>query len=214
MGFEAFELSSAAKRHANLDRNISPNSAVVADRPEDEASAAERRSGIFEAWDMLAGRAAPELGGEEALLDVLGVNYYANNQLLLDGPPLAPDDPRRRSFSSHLIELGERYGRPLVVTETAGAGDQRARGCATSRKSAPGPSSRERGWKGSRSILSWISQIGKPGSRWPWDPGARPMRRAIVRCTSRSWTSCAASSACWNRTPSFPPRPNGLVNGE
>ena len=35
---------------------------------------------MFEAWDMLTGRAQPELGGKEKYLDVIGVNYYDRNQ--------------------------------------------------------------------------------------------------------------------------------------
>ena len=99
---------------------------LVADCPEEEAKAKERNSGVYEAWDMLSGRAAPELGGEAGFLDIIGVNYYANNQLLLDGPELAQDDSRRLPFSSLLQEVWERYKRPLFVSETAEAGDRRA----------------------------------------------------------------------------------------
>ena len=33
----------------------------------------------YEAWDMIAGRTAPELGGAACYLDIIGVNYYAAN---------------------------------------------------------------------------------------------------------------------------------------
>ena len=35
----------------------------------------------FQAWDMLAGRFEPGLGGAPELLDVMGVNYYASPQV-------------------------------------------------------------------------------------------------------------------------------------
>jgi beta-glucosidase/6-phospho-beta-glucosidase/beta-galactosidase len=99
---------------------------LVPDRPENGDKAAERNNGMYESWDMIAGRMAPELGGDMSFLDILGVNYYGNNQLLLDGPSLDPDDPRRRPLSELLHEVWERYGRPLFLSETAEAGDKRA----------------------------------------------------------------------------------------
>ena len=49
---------------------------------------AAMQTGIqFEAWDMIAGRAAPELGGAERYLDIIGVNYYAANQWEVPGRP-------------------------------------------------------------------------------------------------------------------------------
>jgi hypothetical protein len=35
---------------------------------------------VYAAWDMLAGRRRPELGGSLRHLDVIGINYYAGNQ--------------------------------------------------------------------------------------------------------------------------------------
>jgi hypothetical protein len=72
----------------------------------------------FEAWDMLAGRAWPQLGGAEKYLDVMGVNYYVHNQWLHNGPPLPRTDPRYRPFRSLLQEAYNRYGRPLFIAET------------------------------------------------------------------------------------------------
>ncbi len=99
---------------------------LVANSPEEEEKTRKRNICVYEGWDMLSGRAEPELGGSPDLLDIIGVNYYANNQLLLDGPELAGDDARRRSFASLLREVWERYERPLFVSETAEAGDRRA----------------------------------------------------------------------------------------
>ena len=49
-------------------------------RPSTLAAAGSHNAAQFEAWDMIAGRLLPELGGSEDLLDILGVNYYWNNQ--------------------------------------------------------------------------------------------------------------------------------------
>ena len=49
-------------------------------RPDLEAEAAAYTESQFAAWDMLAGRMAPELGGHPRYLDVLAANFYAPNQ--------------------------------------------------------------------------------------------------------------------------------------
>ena len=90
---------------------------------------------VFQAWDMLAGRLLPELGGSRAHLDIVGINYYWTNQWewriepLPDGriPPLADDDPRRvaaaRSGPRRLAALWRRHAdharRPMSATSAA-----------------------------------------------------------------------------------------------
>ncbi|NKC34412.1 beta-glucosidase [Roseomonas sp. BU-1] len=75
----------------------------------------------WQAWDMLAGREAPELGGAEDLLDVVGVNYYWNNQWLNHAEPLSVfDSARYRPFRHLLAEAAARYaGRQIFVAETS-----------------------------------------------------------------------------------------------
>ena len=46
---------------------------------DDEAAEAYRLS-MYEAWDMLAGRLAPELGGTPQTLHMLGINFYDRNE--------------------------------------------------------------------------------------------------------------------------------------
>lgn len=88
-------------------------------RPWDAGAAAGHREAQFQTWEMIAGRFEPELGGEERLLDVIGVNYYPNNQWEHGGPPLKMDDTRWRAFSISLEEIAARYApRPLIVSET------------------------------------------------------------------------------------------------
>src|SRR5262249_1925948 len=58
-----------------------------------------QRDSQFEAWDMIAGRTAPELGGAEHYLDIVGLNFYAANQWEVPGGKklhwdAGSDDPR------------------------------------------------------------------------------------------------------------------------
>jgi len=85
---------------------------------EDVTRADAHRRSQFAAWDMLLGRAEPELGGNDAAFDVLGVNYYIHNQWVLDGTMIVPSDPRYRHVSEMLGEVYERYRRPIFVAET------------------------------------------------------------------------------------------------
>jgi len=82
----------------------------------------------WQAWDMVAGREAPELGGAEDLLDVVGVNYYWNNQWVHDAEPLSVFDPGRyRPFRDMLAEAAARYApRPMFIAETSIEGAGRA----------------------------------------------------------------------------------------
>ncbi|MCP1437409.1 hypothetical protein J3D56_000845 [Erwinia persicina] len=97
-----------------------------------EASAAAREEAQrqhdaqFEAWDMLSGRLMPELGGDPSLLDIIGLNYYPDNQWYLNGDPLTPEQAEYRELSSLLLEVWQRYQRPLLIAETGAEGDKRA----------------------------------------------------------------------------------------
>ena len=82
----------------------------------------------FQAWDMLAGRQAPELGGALHYLDVLGINYYHDNQWdHASGARLHwhLKDSRRRPFADLAADLSARYGRPMCVSETGHIGSGR-----------------------------------------------------------------------------------------
>ena len=101
------------------------------DRPDlaDEARDEEHRK-AFEAWDMLCGRIAPELGGSPEILDIVGVNVYHYSQVQLGADKkreiLGPRDPRRKPLSELLKTAWERYGRPVIIGETSGFQDNRA----------------------------------------------------------------------------------------
>jgi glycosyltransferase involved in cell wall biosynthesis len=93
--------------------------------PQERATANAFRMAQFEAWDMVAGRVCPELGGRPRLLDVMGLNYYSNNQWCHLGPTVHADDPNYKPFRSILAETYARYGRPLFISETGREGDLR-----------------------------------------------------------------------------------------
>jgi len=72
----------------------------------------------------------PELGGHESLLDIVGFNYYYDNQWQLhphrhlgwNDPEM---DPRWVPLSELLAQAHKRYKRPFVVTETSHPGEDR-----------------------------------------------------------------------------------------
>ena len=94
-------------------------------KPDDVRRAAEYRGSMFEAWDMLCGRAQPELGGSEAHLDVIGINYYDRNQWWNFGKTIRRHEPEYRPFREILQEVYERYRRPLFIAETGTEDDER-----------------------------------------------------------------------------------------
>lgn len=101
---------------------------IVPEFPSNKAQRAEaegRRVAQFQAFDMIAGRLWPQLGGEEKLLDIIGLNYYPNNQWILDGPAISSTHGQYRPFRIMLTETYARYGRPILISETGAEGDNR-----------------------------------------------------------------------------------------
>jgi len=108
--------------HADPIINIVPRSP----RPADERAAREFHRAQYEAFDMLSGRLAPELGGRPDYLDVVGVNFYSDNQWTLRGPTIGLGHHLYRPFRSMLAEVHARYGRPVLIAETGAEGTARA----------------------------------------------------------------------------------------
>jgi beta-glucosidase/6-phospho-beta-glucosidase/beta-galactosidase len=102
------------------------NIAADATRPQDRLPAELYRQAMFAAWDMIAGRQRPELGGSAGYLDVIGVNYYVHNQWIHNGRTLAPSNPRHLMVRYMLREIAERYERPIFIAETGIEGPTRA----------------------------------------------------------------------------------------
>ncbi|MCA1650514.1 MAG: amine oxidase, partial [Acidobacteria bacterium] len=95
------------------------------------AEAAAYRNSQFEACDMLSGALCPELGGDSRYLDIVGVNFYHDNQWEHPGGRkidwhVHPRDVRWRPFHRLLQEVYERYRRPTFVAETSHVGSGRA----------------------------------------------------------------------------------------
>jgi beta-glucosidase/6-phospho-beta-glucosidase/beta-galactosidase len=100
---------------------------VVPGKNSSQQAASRYRRAQFQGLDMICGRADPELGGKEAYLDIIGLNYYVHNQWI--HPSRRPIGREHRSFKPpHLIfaEYHERYGRPMIVSETGIEDDRRA----------------------------------------------------------------------------------------
>ncbi len=88
----------------------------------DKAGAEEHRLAQFEACDMIAGRLAPELGGDEGCLDIVGVNFYPDNQLFRGGATIPFGHRLYRPLRLLLADVHARYNRPLLLTETGAEG--------------------------------------------------------------------------------------------
>jgi len=110
--------------------------AVDPDHPEEAPAAEAYRQAQFQALDMIAGRFCPELGGRPEYLDLIGVNYYSNNQWIHQDPHLPPSrrrkdvllppsHPLHRRVREMLGEVYERYRRPIFIAETGIEGDAR-----------------------------------------------------------------------------------------
>ncbi len=109
--------------------HVDPIIHVVASpqHPEEQEDAEAYRLSQFQAWDMLAGRLWPELGGHERYLDVMGVNFYPHNQWFYNLKdhqrirkfrPIKRYDPLYRPLQEMLLEVYERYERPVLIAET------------------------------------------------------------------------------------------------
>ncbi|RYH09260.1 MAG: hypothetical protein EON57_05050 [Alphaproteobacteria bacterium] len=100
---------------------------VVADssRPHEFWAAEGHRQAQYQAWDMLAGLSWPQLGGAPELLDIVGVNYYSNNQWIHGGSPIDLGHQHYRPLHRLLMEIYGRYGRPLFLAETGIEFDRR-----------------------------------------------------------------------------------------
>lgn len=131
------QLACAAIRAVEAVRDVAPDARFIQaeplihvaghpDMPETAAGAEKHRVAQFEAFDMIAGRSAPELGGSEAHLDIVGVNFYPENQLVRGGATIPLGHWMYRPLRHLLIEVGARYGRPVLLSETGAEGSNGA----------------------------------------------------------------------------------------
>jgi beta-glucosidase/6-phospho-beta-glucosidase/beta-galactosidase len=80
----------------------------------------------YEVFDLLSGRLEPELGGSPEALDIIGLNYYPNNQWYHGGPTIPIGHHAYRPLHDLLTEAHRRYGRPLFIAETGAEGSGRS----------------------------------------------------------------------------------------
>jgi beta-glucosidase/6-phospho-beta-glucosidase/beta-galactosidase len=94
--------------------------------PSSRRAAENYRRAQFHAFDMLAGRREPALGGDEKYLDILGLNYYFHNQWRHPSRrKIPPGHKDYRALHQILLEFHERYKRPILIAETGIEDDKR-----------------------------------------------------------------------------------------
>lgn len=81
--------------------------------PLDQIDARRHTEAQFETWDWLADAHA---------LDIIGVNYYWNNQWMHEGERTPPGHPLHKPLHQLLLDVWRRYGKPLYVSETGAEG--------------------------------------------------------------------------------------------
>ncbi|WP_308517145.1 hypothetical protein [Sphingomonas flavescens] len=91
----------------------------------EKRNAEAARLGQFEAYDWILGKALPELGGDPAFADAIGLNFYPHNQWYLDGPTIPLGHHEYRPLADMLEEVGQRYGKPVFLSETGAEGSGR-----------------------------------------------------------------------------------------
>jgi hypothetical protein len=108
--------------HAEPAIHVAPRSSS-----RDDLLAAETyHDAQFHALDMIAGRRCPELGGHPDCLDIVGINYYPDNQWVHGGGAIPLGHHAYRPLRELLAEFHTRYGRPLILSETGAEGTARA----------------------------------------------------------------------------------------
>ena len=87
--------------------------------------ARQNLQGMYEAYDWIIGLAEPELGGDPSLVDVVGLNFYPHNQWYFKGPTIPMGHHEYRPLADMLIEISERYRKPMFISETGAEGSGR-----------------------------------------------------------------------------------------
>jgi beta-glucosidase/6-phospho-beta-glucosidase/beta-galactosidase len=154
--------------------------------------AQQNLQGMYEAYDMLMGLAEPELGGDPSLVDVVGLNFYPHNQWYFKGPTIPMGHHEYRPLSDMLVEMAERYARPVFLSETGAEGsgrpawlhyvcdevrDARRRG-ADVQGICIYPVTAYPGWDNSRHChVGLLSTVGSNGKRQVYEPLYEELQR-------------------------------------
>ena len=120
----AIDAVRAVDRHARF-MQAEPLIYITAhpDRPHDRERAELYRRAQYQVWDMLAGTMDPALGGSPQYLDIVGVNFYFNNEWVDGVEAMGMGHRLFRPLHEMLAEVHARYGRPLMISETGAEGD-------------------------------------------------------------------------------------------
>ncbi|MCU7616290.1 hypothetical protein NZ698_03710 [Chryseobacterium sp. PBS4-4] len=94
--------------------------------------AEEKHFEQFQVHDILSGAMCPELRGKPEYLDIIGVNYYYDNQWINETHEFLPwakepPHPLFRSLHTLVETVFARYGRPIIIAETSHPGEDRAK---------------------------------------------------------------------------------------
>lgn len=90
-------------------------------QPQEDEAVRRYNESQYAVYDLLSGR-LPECGGAPEYLDILGVNFYWNNQWVHLGTTAPLGHLSYRALSSMLVELAARYDNPIVISETGAEG--------------------------------------------------------------------------------------------
>ncbi len=105
------------------------NVALPPDRPDLWEAAKADHETQFEAYDMIAGVLHPELGGGAKYMDIVGSNFYHENEWYYYGGyiPWDEETPHPDWVPLHCLigQVYARYGRPVIISETSHYGSHR-----------------------------------------------------------------------------------------
>jgi beta-glucosidase/6-phospho-beta-glucosidase/beta-galactosidase len=103
--------------------------AAPRDRPDLREDAKAHHASQFEAYDMIAGILHPELGGAAKYLDIVGSNFYHDNQWVYHADYIpwneVPPNPDWMPLHCLIEEVYMRYQRPIIISETSHYGGNR-----------------------------------------------------------------------------------------
>ena len=122
-GIEALKEVDPTIRILTTEPLVSISSDATA-TPHDQKMAHERNEHQFQVLDILAGKMCPELRGRPEYLDIIGLNFYYDNQWVLPSHEVicwknALTDDRWIPLNQLLISVYQRYGRPIILSETS-----------------------------------------------------------------------------------------------
>ena len=92
----------------------------------------EKHQEQFQVLEILTGKMCPELRGKPEFVDLIGVNFYYNNQWTFPDHEFIPwnekpPHPQWKNLHSLIEEVYISYGKPIVLSETSHPGEDRSK---------------------------------------------------------------------------------------